>query len=101
MSYAHRDDDYHDGAITKFREQLSRAISVAIGEDFSIFQDRKDIAWGQHWPSKLEERLAGGRFLIAILSPSFFTSDYCLKELSEFLAIEQAAGRQDLILPVY
>ncbi|MEM8949831.1 MAG: toll/interleukin-1 receptor domain-containing protein, partial [Pseudomonadota bacterium] len=101
LSYAHRDDDYHGGAITRLREELSGAISVATGEDFSIFQDRKDIAWGEHWPSKLEQGLEGGRFLIAILSPSFFRSDYCRKELSEFLELERGTGRNDLILPIY
>ncbi len=101
LSYAHRDDTYHGGAITRLREELSSAIAVAIGDDFSIFQDRKDIAWGEHWPSKLEQGLAGSRFLIPILSPSFFSSDYCRKELSEFLEIERMTGRQDLILPIY
>ena len=101
LSYAHRDDSHYGGAITKFGEQLSSAISVAIGEDFSIFQDRQDITWGEHWPSKLEQGLAGSRFLIPILSPSFFTSDYCRREMSEFLEIERATGRQDLILPIY
>ncbi len=101
LSYAHRDDDYHGGAITKLRVELSGAISVAIGDDFEIFQDRKDIKWGEHWPSKLEQGLTGGRFLIAILSPSFFNSDYCRKELAEFLEIERQAKRNDLILPIY
>jgi len=100
-SYAHRDDDYHDGAITMLCEKLSKAIAVAGRDDFSIFQDRKDISWGKHWPSELEEGLIGSQFLIAIVSPSFFKSDYCRNELDEFLAIEQAAGRQDLILPIY
>lgn len=90
LSYAHRDDEYHGGAI-----------SVAIGEDFHIFQDRKDVAWGKHWPSKLKEGLAGSRFLIAILSPSFFKSDYCRNELTEFLEIERLSGRNDLVLPIY
>lgn len=101
LSYAHRDDKHHGGAITQLSVALSGAIGVAIGDDFEIFQDRKDIAWGHHWPSKLEHGLAGSRFLIAILSPSFFNSEYCRKELTEFLAIEQAAGRNDLILPIY
>ena len=101
LSYTHRDDSYYNGAITKLQEALSGAIGVAIGEDFSIFQDRKEIAWGEHWPSKLEQGIAGSRFLIAILSPSFFKSDYCRKELSEFLEIERATGRKDLILPIY
>jgi formylglycine-generating enzyme required for sulfatase activity len=99
LSYAHRDDAY--GGITALREALGHAIGQATGDDFEIFQDRKDIAWGEHWPSKLEQGLAGGRFLIAILSPSFLNSDYCRKELTEFLAIEQSSGRNDLILPIY
>lgn len=101
LSYAHRDDTHHGGAITKLREELSGAIGVAIGNDFEIFQDREDIGWGDHWPSKLEQGLSGSRFLIAVLSPSFFNSDYCRKELTEFLEIEQASGRNDLILPIY
>ena len=101
LSYAHRDDSYHGGAITKLREELSGAIAVALGDDFSIFQDRDDIAWGQHWPSRLEQGLEGSRFLIAILSPSFFKSEACRKELTEFLEIEREADRNDLILPIY
>ncbi len=101
LSYAHRDDEHHGGAITQLRAALSGATAVAIGDDFEIFQDRKDIAWGNHWPSKLEHGLAGSRFLIAILSPSFFNSEYCRKELTDFLEVEKAAGRNDLILPIY
>ena len=101
MSYAHRDDDYHLGAITDLCTVLSSAVSVATGEDFEIFLDRKDTRWGQHWPSELKGGLSGGRFLIPILSPSFFSSDFCRDELKGFLEIEQQAKRNDLILPIY
>ncbi len=101
MSYAHRDDDYHLGAITELCNVLSSAVSVAIGEDFEIFLDRKDIRWGQHWPSELKGGVAGGRFLIPVLSPSFFNSDYCRQELTEFFEFERQAKRNDLILPIY
>src|SRR4051794_26457140 len=39
--------------------------------------------------------------MIPVLSPSFFTSEPCCAELRKFLAHEQAAGRRDLILPIY
>ncbi|MGI9433507.1 MAG: TIR domain-containing protein, partial [Geminicoccaceae bacterium] len=99
LSYAHLDDGH--GKITGFRNALTVAVSQAFGEDFEIFQDRDSINWGQHWPKKIEQGLAGGRFLIAILSPSFFRSDNCRQEVARFLEIERAAGREDLILPVY
>ena len=44
MSYAHRDDN--DGRLTKLRERLAYEVSVRTGEDFEIFQDRRDIQWG-------------------------------------------------------
>ena len=44
MSYVHSDDKY--GHLTKFRERLSDEVRVQTGEEFPIFQDRKDIQWG-------------------------------------------------------
>jgi len=101
LSYAHRDDDYHNLLITKLGTELGKAVSVAIGANFSIFQDRKDLAWGENWPSALDRSLEGSCFLIAILSPSFFNSPYCRQELKEFIEIERRAGRNDLVLPIY
>ena len=48
------------------------------------------IAFGEHWPSRLDEALASARFLIPILSPSFITSEPCRDELRKFLAHERA-----------
>ncbi len=101
LSYAHRDDAYLDGGLTALCQKLALVVSVRIGHDFAIFQDRTDIRWGQHWPSRLAEGLAGSRFLIPVLSPSFFTSDACQQELAQFLELERATGRRDLILPLY
>lgn len=47
MSYVNLDDQHENGLITQFREHLSRAVRMQTGEAFEIFQDRKDIAWGQ------------------------------------------------------
>src|SRR4051812_32110047 len=50
---------------------------------FTIFQDHDGIAFGQHWPSRLDEALAGARFLVPVLSPSFFRSGPCRDELAK------------------
>jgi len=99
MSYAHRDDN--DGRLTKLRERLAYEVSVRTGEDFEIFQDRRDIQWGQDWKLRIEESLDEVTFLIAIVTPSFFNSTNCRDELQRFLDREKKLGRDDLILPIY
>jgi hypothetical protein len=101
LSYTRIDDQFHGGAITALREQLELGVRVVSGRPFEIFQDIEGIAFGQHWPSRLEEALKQARFLIPIVTPSFFASPACREELAKFLRLERAAGRSDLILPIY
>ena len=56
---------------------------------------------GEHWPKKLDDMLNQTRFFMPILTPSFFESKPCRKELQSFLDAEAKAGREDLILPIY
>ena len=100
MSYA-RFDDRHDGQITKFRESLSDEVGEQIGEEFPIFQDDNDIAWGQAWQRRIDDTLDAVTFLLVIITPSFFHSNACREEVNRFLARERKLRRQDLILPVY
>lgn len=99
MSYVHSDDKY--GHVTTLRERLSDEVQMLIGTEFPIFQDRKDIQWGQNWSERLEDSLDETTFLIAIITPSFFNSQYCREELSRFLEREKKLNRTDLILPFY
>jgi len=99
MSYVHSDDKY--GRLTEFRERLSYEVRVQIGEEFLIFQDRKDIQWGENWKKRIEESLDDVTFLIPIITPHFFNSDACRGELQQFIEREKELERNDLILPVY
>src|SRR3954464_9776807 len=102
LSYTRLDDEFHGGAITALRRQLEPGVRVVTGDrTFTIFQDVEGIEFGQHWPSRLDEALASARFLIPVLSPSFFTSEPCRDELAKFLELERRAERRDLILPLY
>lgn len=99
LSYVHDDDKYEH--VTKFRERLGEEVQMVVGDEFIIFQDRKDIHWGQNWKQRLEESIDEVTFLIPIITPRFFNRPYCREELQRFLEREKQLGRNDLILPVY
>jgi parallel beta-helix repeat protein len=101
LSYARLDDRHEGGRLTEFCRRLSGAVSIHIGEEFDIFQDRNDIQWGEQWQQRIEKSLDSTTFLIPILTPGFFKSTYCYKELERFLDREKQLGLSDLILSVY
>ena len=101
MSYVNLDDQHEQGRLTKFRERLSGEVRMQTGEPFEIFQDRKDIAWGQQWQERINDSLNAVTFLIPIITPAFFNSTACRDELERFLKREEELKRGDLILPVY
>jgi hypothetical protein len=64
MSYARFVDEHEGGKLTQLRERLAAEVQVQIGEEFPIFQDRNDIAWGQHWKSRIDDTLDAVTVLI-------------------------------------
>jgi hypothetical protein len=101
ISYVRFDDEHENGRITQLREHLSAEVRMQTGEELPIFQDRKDILWGQNWKERIEESLDEVNFLIPIITPSFFKSPACRGELERFLERERKLKRDDLILPIY
>jgi hypothetical protein len=83
-------------------DAMSRTeVRAQTGEEFPIFQDRNDIAWGQSWQQRIDETLDAVTLLLVIITPGLFRSLACRAEVTRFLERERALGRQDLILPVY
>jgi tetratricopeptide (TPR) repeat protein len=101
LSYVRSDDENENGRLTQFCERLSAEVEMQTGEEFPIFQDRKDIILGQNWKERLENTLDEVTFLIPIITPSFFTSTPCREEFKHFLEREKNLNRNDLILPIY
>jgi F-box protein 11 len=100
MSYVHSDDRYEQ--LSTLRDRLSIEVQMQIGVEFPIFQDKKDIHWGQNWEERIESALTEEiTFLIPIISPSYFNSQPCRDELERFLDVETKLKRRDLILPIY
>src|SRR5215211_1463855 len=96
MSYVHSDDKYKQ--LTTLCERLSDEVGMQIGIEFPIFQDTKDIHWGQNWAQRIQNALTDEiTFLIPIITPSFFNSQPCRDELARFLEVEKRLERNDLI----
>ncbi len=101
MSYVRFNDQHDDGQLSQFRERLAAEVRAQTGQEFAIFQDRNDIAWGQNWQQRIDEALDAVTLLLVIITPSLFRSPPCRAEFHRFLERERALGRADLILPVY
>jgi hypothetical protein len=102
LSYTHADDMAERGGITEFRKALEGEVRLHTGRrDVRIFQDREDITWGQEWKTRIDSSLDAVTFLVPILTPGYFASDQCRRELQRFVERERRLGRRDLILPVY
>jgi parallel beta-helix repeat protein len=101
MSYARFDDQHHDGLLSQFRERLAAEVRAQTGQEFAIFQDRSDIAWGQNWQERIDEALDAVTLLLVIITPRLFRSTPCRAEFERFLNRERELARTDLILPVY
>lgn len=101
LSYTRRDDETVDGLITKLKDVLERHVEFVTGKPIDIFLDTDDIGLGQDWRQRLESAIQDARFFMPVITPRYFNSTPCTFELTRFHALEQAANRNDLILPIY
>ena len=101
ISFVGSDFQHDEGGIPQFRERLADEVSMHTREELSIFQDREDVLWAQAWKDRVEESVDRATFLIAFITPRFFTSPQCRSELRTFLEREKKLDQNDLILPLY
>jgi hypothetical protein len=100
-SYTRLDDTTDDGWLTALREALESEVQVLFGKHIEIFQDLDGIEWGERWKQKLERSSDDAVFLVPIVTPSYFASDGCRRELEQFVKREYDTGFKELILPIY
>lgn len=102
FSYSVVSDESDEGALRDLHLQLEREVRQQLGErEFKIFLDKRDVKFGERFQGKLEDTLAGVLVLVPVLTPLFFNSLWCRREVELFMKREQQLGRNDLILPIY
>ena len=92
ISYAHKNNENPNvpGFVEKFEEKLrnSEEHQRLFGEKLRIFFDKSEIQNMVQWDSKIRSGLASSRFLIVLLSPEYFQSEYCAKEFDWWMKHE-------------
>lgn len=100
-SYVHRDDEAMGRRITRLADHLREAYGLTTGEELELFVDRESLAWGDAWKERIDVAIAGTTFFIPFLTPRYFESSECRRELFKFLGEARRGGVEQLLLPVY
>ncbi|HEU4558673.1 MAG TPA: toll/interleukin-1 receptor domain-containing protein [Longimicrobium sp.] len=65
-----------------------------------IFYDKEVIDTGDRWPDTLRDAIGSSRVLLAVCSPSYFRSPWCLSEWKSFKAREKVISAARLRVPI-
>ncbi len=99
-SYVHADDEADGNRVTELARDIKAQFEMLTAETLDLFLDHEEIAWGDDWRRSIDDALDKGRFLCAILTPRYFRSPECRKELHTFAMRATSLGVRELLLPL-
>jgi hypothetical protein len=100
-SYVHDDDTAEGGRILSLATRLTAMYEMNTAGGLQLFVDRTSIQWGDAWKERIDAAVAGTTFFIPIITPRYFQSAECRRELLSFWAQAQRSDVPQLLLPVY
>jgi MinD-like ATPase involved in chromosome partitioning or flagellar assembly len=83
-----------------FISRLSTLVSAQLGRDLRVFQDLSEVRVDDVWKNAVEKALVRSRVLLAIVTPEFLSSQWCLLEWATFERREKEKAARELIVPV-
>src|SRR5690349_7182667 len=99
-SYVHADDEAERGRIVNLGADLASAYGLLTGGDLDLFLDRDALHWGDDWRQRISDAIAATTFFIPIVTPRYFNSPECRRELIEFDREARRLGAGALLLPI-
>jgi hypothetical protein len=89
VSYAHLDSEW----VNEFVRRLEVRVEQFAGRDTSIYSDTK-LSGADAFEEQLSRAVRSSALLVAVVTPSYVNSKYCLDELARFEAVarEQTGG---------
>jgi hypothetical protein len=95
ISYAHIDDqplvEGQKGWVSSFHRALEIRLAQLLGRPPSLWRDPK-LQGNDIFSDRLVQRLPNVALLVCVLSPRYVRSDWCMRELSEFVKATAASG---------
>ncbi|MDX2038038.1 MAG: toll/interleukin-1 receptor domain-containing protein [Isosphaeraceae bacterium] len=103
ISYAHKDDrDEHAGKVEALVEAIKADYERVCGTKLRVFFDTNEIRSMDDWELRILRGLRESKMMVAVLSPSYFSSDYCRKEWEHYVETELAQALPgEGIAPIY
>lgn len=75
-----------------FAPLLEQWLSESVPHEPRVFRDETTLETGTTWPLALQKALHRSRLLVAVFSPSYFRSPWCLAELESMRLREEHSG---------
>ena len=95
ISYAHIDNqtisEGQEGWISLLHRALEVRLAQLLGETPKIWRDRK-LTGNDYFDEEIVNKLIQASVLVAVLSPRYVRSDWCLKEVREFIKAAEQQG---------
>ena len=95
ISYSHIDNrplaEGQKGWIEAFHQRLELRLAQVLGEMPKVWRDPK-LSGGDYFHDALGEQLARSALLLTVISPSYLKSEWCVKELQEFIRHADRTG---------
>ncbi|QIZ97465.1 toll/interleukin-1 receptor domain-containing protein [Leifsonia sp. PS1209] len=99
-SYVHADDDAETGRIAQLARDVASQFEMLTGEPVQLFLDRDNLVWGDDWRPRIDESLSSIAFFMPIITPRYFQSAECRRELNFFARNAEKLGIKELVLPI-
>lgn len=99
-SYVHADDDAESGRIAQLARDVRAQFEMLTGESIELFLDRDQLGWGDDWRPEIDASLASVAFFVPVITPRYFKSKECRRELNFFARRAERLGIKELVLPV-
>ena len=100
-SYVHNDDKAESNRISRLAEDVVVEYKMLTGDTIELFLDKDGLGWGDKWRKTIDDHLESVEFFIPVMTPRYFKSPECRRELNQFLRSASKLGRLGLLLPLY
>lgn len=77
-----RESDPKEWTQDIFLPKFKAYLGAELGKTLNIFIDKQGIEGGQYWEDTLKIALAKSKCLVPVLMPSYFQSEWCVREFS-------------------